>query len=597
MTYLIKLYIGCLVVFFGWIVLVAPSRVAAACEPLPSDKGQAIGTIDIATPGQYTLWLRMYAPDADHDSVLAQVDDHCPSIAGGVASADGFVWVNASDAAQPFTFDLSEGQHFFRFAGRDAGAGIDRVLLISDASCVPTGADGQCAEKPQPSAFKEVQLLELNKSVVPNIRGILIWLLCAVCMVAAFIFLLWKYRTFIKKQVAVPGASTDLIVVSGLPHTANFATRLMHFFRHHKLVVLICGGIIIASLITGMVVAATPNPGFEAETASLSNGAKVVENAAASAGKLVLFETPVVAKVTPPPSSGGSTGGGQSGGGDSGGGGGDNNDGGGGGDTGNGFPDATNTGPVGCSSYTPYSGTLDITTDGTVLNCIQLNGTLSINADNVTVQNSILNGDSWWGVRVGNTNATATNFKLLHNKLQTVPGQGPDSGGYDYGISQESSGYMEIGYNDISGYKDGVTTSNGYIHDNYIHNLSQFVGAHTQDIYVYSGPAQVKIEHNTLINDSPQDQATAAVYIAPDSGHQNDRTVANNLMAGGAFTIYGGDSTATNIVIVNNKFSTQIYPNSGYYGWAAYWFGNNSGNLWSNNTWIDGPNIGQAFLP
>lgn len=305
---------------------------------------------------------------------------------------------------------------------------------------------------------------------------------------------------------------------------------------------------------------------------------------------------------TPQPQPAGNQGGGGSGSGGNGGGSGGGGSGGGsgggngGGSGGSNFPSATNTGPSGCGSYTQYSGTLDVTTDGTVLNCIELEGTLTINANNVTVQNAILKGTSWWGVRVGNS-SNVTNFKLLHSRLYTTLGQGPDNGGYDYGISQESVGYMEIGYNDISGYKDGVTTSGGYVHDNYIHNLSQFTGAHTQDVYVYTGATQVKIEHNTLINDSPQDQATAAIYIAPDDGHQNDRTITNNFLAGGAYTIYGGDNTATNIVVINNKFSTQVWPDSGYYGWVAYWWPNNSGNVWSDNTWANGPNTGQAITP
>ena len=295
---------------------------------------------------------------------------------------------------------------------------------------------------------------------------------------------------------------------------------------------------------------------------------------------------------------GGSGGGGNGGSGSGGGGGGGGSGGGGGGGTTPPaeFPNASNTGPSGCSSYTQYSGTLDVTTDGAVLNCIELEGTLTINANNVTVQNAILKGTSWWGVRVGN-NSSVTNFKLLHSRLYTTPGQGPDNGGYDYGISQESVGYMEIGFNDISGYKDGVTISGGYVHDNYIHNLSQFTGAHTQDVYVYTGAAQVKIEHNTLINDSPQDQATAAIYIAPDDGHQNDRIINKNFLAGGAYTIYGGDNTATNIVVTDNKFSTQVWPDSGYYGWAAYWWPNNAGNVWSGNTWADGPSVGGVITP
>lgn len=297
---------------------------------------------------------------------------------------------------------------------------------------------------------------------------------------------------------------------------------------------------------------------------------------------------------------GGSSNGGNGGNGSNGGNGGNsggNGGGGGGGGGGSSFPDSNNTGPSGCGFYTQYTGTLNVATDGTVLNCIELVGTLTINANNVTVQNAILKGTSWWGIRLGNTDNTISNFKLLHSRLYTDPGLGPDNGGYDYAISQESTGYMEIAYNDISGYKDGVTTSNSWIHDNYIHNLSQFDGAHTQDIYVYTGPSQVKIEHNTLINDSPQSQATAAVYVAPDDGHQNDRVITNNFLAGGAYTIYGGDSTATNIVVTDNKFSTQIWPDSGYFGWAAYWWPSNTGNVWSGNTWADGPNVGKPVDP
>lgn len=391
---------------------------------------------------------------------------------------------------------------------------------------------------------------------------------------------------------------------SPAPHR-KLIDKVLYYWRTSPLALRIAGFVVaflvIAALVFGILVLLNRGESSPSE-AEQSQAQTDEELASSDDGTTESGDTPTETNPdgsTPSAQGGGSSAGGGSGSGGSGGSGGGGSGGGSGGGGGGsgGFPSASNTGPSGCTSYTQYSGILNVTTDGTVLNCIELNGTLTINANNVTVQNSILNGNSWWGVRFGNTNGSATNFKLLRSRLQTVPGLGPDNGGYDYGISQESNGYMEIGYNDISGYKDGVTTSNGYIHDNYIHNLSQFTGAHTQDIYVYSGPSQVKIEHNTLINDSPQDQATAAVYIAPDDGHQNDRIVTNNFLAGGAFTIYGGDSTATNIVVTNNQFSTQRYPNSGYYGWVAYWQAGNSGVVWSGNTWADGPDVGETLNP
>jgi hypothetical protein len=262
-----------------------------------------------------------------------------------------------------------------------------------------------------------------------------------------------------------------------------------------------------------------------------------------------------------------------------------------------GYPSASTTGPSGCSSYTVASGTYTITTAGTVVNCLKLTGTLDVEASNVTVKNSILTGTSWWGVRMGVTNASTTGLKLLNDKLQTVAGQGPDNGGYDYGVAPQSADSIEVGYCDISGYKDGVDISTGSIHDSYIHNLSNFSGAHTQDVYVYAGGSGVQISNNTLINDTPISVASAAVYIAPDDGHQNNVSVIGNQLAGGALTLYGGDATATNIVVKNNVFSTTIFANSGYYGTDGYWHPNNAGNIWSGNTWLDGPHAGQTVDP
>jgi hypothetical protein len=243
------------------------------------------------------------------------------------------------------------------------------------------------------------------------------------------------------------------------------------------------------------------------------------------------------------------------------------------------------------------SGTYMVSTANTVVNCLKLTGTLNIEASNVTVKNSILTGTSWWGVRVGVTNASTTGLKLLNDKLQTVVGQGPDNGGYDYGVAPQSAGSIEVGYCDISGYKDGVDISTGSIHDSYIHDLSNFSGAHTQDVYVYAGGSGVQISNNTLINDTPISVASASVYIAPDDGHQNNVSLIGNKLAGGALTVYGGDSTATNIVVKNNVFSTIIFANSGYYGTDGYWHPSNTGNVWSGNTWYDGPHAGQTVDP
>lgn len=258
------------------------------------------------------------------------------------------------------------------------------------------------------------------------------------------------------------------------------------------------------------------------------------------------------------------------------------------------WPDATNTGvPSGIAlidESAPMATGLVITTDNTVIDGINLDGWIDVEANNVTIQNSVITSNNWWGVRYA---GGVTGLKILHSVIRSVPGQGPDNGGYDYGIAQLGNGTMEVAYNDISGFKDGVDVTTGYVHDNYIHDLSQFDGAHTQNVYVWCGGNGVTLQHNTLINQTGQEYATAAVYIAPDCGAQNNVTVDTNWLAGGSLVLYGGGAMASNIHVQNNAFSTAIWsPDGGFNGTVGYWADGNAGNLWSGNTWADGPNAG-----
>jgi hypothetical protein len=145
----------------------------------------------------------------------------------------------------------------------------------------------------------------------------------------------------------------------------------------------------------------------------------------------------------------------------------------------------------------------------------------------------------------------ATGLKLVHDTIGNQgAGKGPDSGGYDYAITGFRT--LNVSYCDISGFKDGVDISDGTFDNNYVHDLSEFSGAHTQAMYVYPATTSLTINHNTLINQTPIQYSTAAVYIAPDSPGQNHDTITDNWMAGGSYTFYGGDSSAKYIVVKDN---------------------------------------------
>lgn len=70
-------------------------------------------------------------------------------------------------------------------------------------------------------------------------------------------------------------------------------------------------------------------------------------------------------------------------------------------------------------------------------------------------------------------------------------------------------------------------------------------------------------------------------------------------MGGTGYCMYAGKNAGSpadsvnSMVMTGNKVTTQYYPNGGSYGaLAAYPVWGTLGNVWSNNTWADGPNVG-----
>jgi hypothetical protein len=250
-----------------------------------------------------------------------------------------------------------------------------------------------------------------------------------------------------------------------------------------------------------------------------------------------------------------------------------------------GWPDASNTGHRG--ALVRKEGNITIREDNEIIRNWDLHGMLDVYANNVTVTNCRITSRSWWGI---NLRPGYTGLKVTHCTITAVLGEGPDNGYSDYGVSNMGEGAIEVGWNNISNYGNAISMGTGYVHDNYVHDLAVFVNLggeyqHT-DAIISSGGAEggLVIRHNTLLNQTPIDKgASAAVGLFPDAGPVRNTTVDDNLIAGGAYALYGGDDGATNIKVTNNVFSTRFWTGSGFYGPVAHWNGGGAGNVWSNN--------------
>jgi hypothetical protein len=216
-----------------------------------------------------------------------------------------------------------------------------------------------------------------------------------------------------------------------------------------------------------------------------------------------------------------------------------------------GFPDATNTGVSAGVDLTPYNGDLVINTPGAVISGLDIQGTVFIEAPNVTLEDCQITSASYWVVEItgGNDGVTVQNC--------TINGVGTGEG---------SSGIEGTGTflnNNIYNVENGITLDGGdtLIQGNYIHDLLASGSPHYDGIQIDGDVSNVTISGNTVINPWTQ---TSAVMIDNYFGPISNIFVDNNLLVGGGYTIYVdaqfNNSPVSDVWITNNHMGP------GYWG-------------------------------
>ena len=264
-----------------------------------------------------------------------------------------------------------------------------------------------------------------------------------------------------------------------------------------------------------------------------------------------------------------------------------------------GYPDATNAGvpaatalktvPAQVSSGTGWSydaaaNKVVVTGNGAVLSGLSITGNLEIDASNVTVKNVKVTTSGNYGIDLRHTsNVTIQN--------STVSGLNATTGRLNYAVDDvygDSTG-MVISGNDISNFRTAVAMSNGTATRNYIHAPGFIAGDHTNGFYANGGTPghALTIANNTILNGLGQTDAINLDAGSPGIPTGNI-TVKNNLLAGGAYALYGGNvlgNATSHIVVQGNRFAQSYYPKSGLYGPVAYFDSAGHGNSWSGNVW------------
>ena len=238
-----------------------------------------------------------------------------------------------------------------------------------------------------------------------------------------------------------------------------------------------------------------------------------------------------------------------------------------------GFPDANSTGlPDGV--ILTASGDVTVTKAGTVIDALDVKGTISVLADNVTIQNSRITSSDWTGIWIkdGITGTVVKDCEILN------VGSSPDGANGIVG----SGTFLR---NDIHDVENGIiVTGASLVQDNYIHAMNapdvrlgtSLGGPHYDGIEIDGGVSDVVIRHNTVINENSY---VSAVMINNDFGPVSNIQVDGNYLAGGGYTLYSDGSFSS-----TDKISGVSFTNNelGEGKWGYYYFKGNTPVL-SNN--------------
>ncbi len=211
-----------------------------------------------------------------------------------------------------------------------------------------------------------------------------------------------------------------------------------------------------------------------------------------------------------------------------------------------GVPNASNTGVRPGTNLTS-KGSYTVTTPGAVVQNLDISGTLTIKASNVTVRNSRIRTGGNYGVWFDQSVSGVVLEDL------TIIGTGA---GCSAGVAP--TGRWTARRLNVSGCEDGVKMhGNQRLEDSYIHSLRVGATTHNDAVQVTSGNNGV-IRNNNLI--APVQNA--AIMMSSNFGSVDNWTITGNRFAGGTYTVYvrnQGHGNPSRIQLTDNTWVTDSW--------------------------------------
>jgi hypothetical protein len=282
-----------------------------------------------------------------------------------------------------------------------------------------------------------------------------------------------------------------------------------------------------------------------------------------------------------------------------------------------GFPDLDGPDRVGVQpgvALTPVNGTVTLSTPGQVYENKLVTGMIRVTASNVTVRNvKLIATDDYYGIVSQSSNLTVENTEIDHQGRLGAPG-----GGDFYAIGTQHYTARHVYIHDGSDClgMSGVNTTIAVT----VEDSLCAVGPDSNDdgwpdggaqhlsngplppspgtpTYCYSGGGQhfdgfqsdggtgITLRHNVVRNPCSQ---TSAILMSSNTAAISNVTIADNLLAGGGFSLYCAGSTnqsaMSNESVTGNRVARTYWTQGGYYAPDAY-CGAGWSDTWSANVW------------
>jgi hypothetical protein len=134
-------------------VLFAQQKAWAAtdsCTPPATTYGTDTMTAPVPETATYAIWTRIKIPSSSANSILLSIDNNssCYNVGGSSSiPTNTWEWVEYNDGntANVIQLPLGQGNHTLKLIATSQNVVVDRIEIVADPSCVPSGTGNNCA--------------------------------------------------------------------------------------------------------------------------------------------------------------------------------------------------------------------------------------------------------------------------------------------------------------------------------------------------------------------------------------------------------------------------------------------------------------------